>query len=212
MLGDPCDPCDVIHDAKEVPVGIKIYARIHHCRLKLNLTIEIWIAELNSSYLISVFTWRIISLDTLTSRDDVKHAWRHDVITWNKNVKHWQDSYESYSIAFLDLENPEIDTNIVVLQYPQPEIEYMTWSMTSSRDAKMSSVESTVLKVIPLNFSTSKTLKTIPIKLLYDFYNPRYNTWHFDVMYDVITWRQSVKRWSYSLGNDSIEFHDLKNL
>ena len=56
MLGDSCDPCDVIHDAKEVPVGIKIYARIHHCRLKLNLTIEIWIAELNSSYLISVFT------------------------------------------------------------------------------------------------------------------------------------------------------------
>ena len=48
------------------------------------------------------------------------------VITWNKNVKHWQDSYESYSIAFLDLENPEIDTNSVVLQYPQPEIEYMT--------------------------------------------------------------------------------------
>ena len=134
------------------------------------------------------------------------------VITWNKNVKHWPDSYESYSIAFLDLENPEIDTNIVVLQYPQPEIEYMTWSMTSSRDAKMSSVESTVLKVIPLNFSTSKTLKTIPIKLLYDFYNPRHNTWHFDVMYDVITWRQSVKRWSYSPGNDSIEFLDLKNL
>ena len=134
------------------------------------------------------------------------------VITWNKNVKHWQDSYESYSIAFLDLENPEIDTNIVVLHYRQPEIEYMTWSMTSSRDAKMSSVESTVLKVIPLNFSTSKTLKTIPIKLLYDFYSPRYNTLNFDVMYDVITWRQSVKRWSYSLGNDSIEFLDLKNL
>ena len=134
------------------------------------------------------------------------------VITWNKNVKHWQDSYESYSIAFLDLENPEIDTNSVVLQYPQPEIEYMTWSMTSSREAKMSNVESTVLKVIPLNFSTSKTLKTILIKLLYDFYNPRYNTWHSDVMYDVITWRQSVKRWSYSLRNDSIEFLDLKNL
>ena len=188
------------------------------------------------------------------------------VITWNKNVKHWQDSYESYSIAFLDLENPEIDTNIVVLQYPQPEIEYMTWSMTSSRDAKMSSVESTVLKVIPLNFSTSKTLETIPIKLLYDFYNPgtihdtltscmtssrdvkvsnadrtvlemiplnfltsktlkpipkkllydfynpRYNTWLLNVMYDIITWRQSVERWSYSLGNDSIEFLDHKNL
>ena len=95
------------------------------------------------------------------------------VITWSKNVKHWQYSYESYSIAFLDLENPQIDTNIVVLQYPQPEIEYMTSSMTSSRDAKMSSVESTALKIIPLNFSTSKTLKTIPIKLLYDFYNPR---------------------------------------
>ena len=47
---------------------------------------------------------------------------------------------------------------------------------------------------------------------VYDFYNPRYNTWHFDVMYDVITWRQSVKRWLYSLGNDSIEFLDLKNL
>ena len=62
MLGDPCD---VIHDAKEVPVGIKIYALIHHCRLKLNLTIEIWIAELNSSYLISVFTWRIISISEL---------------------------------------------------------------------------------------------------------------------------------------------------
>ena len=48
--------------------------------------------------------------------------------------------------------------------------------------------------------------------LLYNFYNPRYNTWHFDVMYDVITWRQSVKRWSYSPGNDSIKFLDLKNL
>ena len=47
------------------------------------------------------------------------------VITWSKNVKHWQYIYESYSIAFLDLENPEIDTNIVVLQYLQPEIEYM---------------------------------------------------------------------------------------
>ena len=31
-------------------------------------------------------------------------------------------------------------------------------------------------------------------------------------MCDVITWRHSVKRWSYSLGNDSIEFLDLKNL
>ena len=47
---------------------------------------------------------------------------------------------------------------------------------------------------------------------MYDFYNPRYDTWHFNVMYDVITWRQSVKRWSYSLVNDSIEFLDLKNL
>ena len=93
------------------------------------------------------------------------------VITWSKNVKHWQYNYESYSIAFLDIENPEIDTNIVVLQYPQPEIEYMTWSMTSSRDAKMSSVESTVFKVIPLNFLTSKTYKITPKTLLYDFYS-----------------------------------------
>ena len=31
-------------------------------------------------------------------------------------------------------------------------------------------------------------------------------------MCDVIMWRHSVKRWSYSLGNDSIEFLDLKNL
>ena len=178
MLGDPCD---VIHDAKEVPVGIKIYACIHHCRLKLSLTIEIWIAELNSSLELSNFGI------------------------------HMTDNLSELKIGNLGL-IIEIDTNIVVLQYPQPEIEYMTWSMTSSRDAKMSSVESTVLKVIPLNFSTSKTLKTIPIKLLYDFYNPRYNTWHFNVMYDVITWRQSVKRWSYSLGNDSIEFLDLKNL
>ena len=84
--------------------------------------------------------------------------------------------------------------------------------MTSSRDVKVLSADHTILEMIPLNFSTSKTLKTIPIKLLYDFYNPRYNTWHFDVMYDVIMWRQSVKRWSYSLGNDSIEFLDLKNL
>ena len=84
--------------------------------------------------------------------------------------------------------------------------------MTSSRDVKVLSADPTVLEMIPLNFSTSKTLKTIPIKLLYDFYKPRYNTWHFDVMYDVITWRQSVKRWSYSLGNDSIEFLDLTNL
>ena len=30
-------------------------------------------------------------------------------------------------------------------------------------------------------------------------------------MFDVITWRQSVKRWSYSLGNDSVEFLDFKN-
>ena len=31
-------------------------------------------------------------------------------------------------------------------------------------------------------------------------------------MCDVITWCHSVKRWSYSLGNDSIEILDLKNL
>ena len=30
-------------------------------------------------------------------------------------------------------------------------------------------------------------------------------------MYDVITWRQSVKRWSYSLRNDSLEFLDIEN-
>ena len=84
--------------------------------------------------------------------------------------------------------------------------------MTSSRDVKVLSTDLTVLEMIPLNFSTSKTLKTIPIKLLYDFYNPRYNKWHFNAMYDVITWRQSVKRISYSLGNDSIEFFDIKNL
>ena len=80
-------------------------------------------------------------------------------------------------LHFLTLKTPKL--TLILLFYnthAQPEIEYMTLSMTSSRYAKMSSVESTVLNVIPLNFLTSKTLKTIPIKLLSDFYNPRYNT------------------------------------
>ena len=95
------------------------------------------------------------------------------VITWSENVKHWQYSYESYSIAFLDLENPEIDTNIVVLQYPQQEIEYMTSSMTSSRDVKVLSADRTVLEMIPLNFLTSKIPKITPTTLFYDIYSKR---------------------------------------
>ena len=150
-------------------------------------------------------------------------AWYFDVTWWRQTCLASSRKIEMSSIDrtamkiiplhFLTLKTPKL--TLILLFYnthSQRKNTVMTWSMTSSRDAKMSSVESTVLKVIPLNFSTSKTLKTIPIKLMYDFYNPRYNTWHFDVMYDVITWRQSVKRWSYSLGNDSIEFFELKNL
>ena len=99
----------------------------------------------------------------------------YDVITWRQSVKRWLYSLGNDSIEFLDLKNLENDTNKVAVRLLQPEIQYMTlWRhvMTSSRDVKVLSADRTVLEMIPLNFSTSKTLKTILIKLLYDFYNP----------------------------------------
>ena len=69
---------------------------------------------------------------------------------------------ESYSIAFLDLENPQIDTNIVVLRIPtarDTRHDTLTSSMTSSRDEKMSSVESTALENYSIEFLDLKNLE-----------------------------------------------------
>ena len=171
MLVDPCDPCDVIHDAKEVPVGIKIYARIHHLPIETQSDDR----DLDRRIELELSNFGIHMTDNL--------AWYFDVTWWrqtclassreieNRNVKHWQDSYESYSIAFLDLENPEIDTNIVVLQYPQPEIETWREAWRHRVTQKCRALRAQFLKLFHW-ISRPQKPETIPIKLLYDFIQP----------------------------------------
>ena len=93
----------------------------------------------------------------------------YDVITWRQSVKGWSYSLAFYSIEFLDLNNLENDTNKVAaktskIYNPRYNTGYtLTSCKTSSRDVKVLSADRTVLEMIALNFSTSKTLKTISL-------------------------------------------------
>ena len=102
-------------------------------------------------------------------------AWHCDV-TWWQSVKRWSYSLGNDSVEFLDLKNPENDTNNVVLWYIQQKIEYLTlWRHVwrPSRDVTVSSADRTVLEMIPLNFLTSKIPKMTPTTLFYDIYSKR---------------------------------------
>ena len=96
------------------------------------------------------------ALDTVTSRDDVTHDVKVSCIL-SRVVEVVQQLYWYGFQGFQGVMTSQC----------------MTSCVTSSRDVTVSSADRTVLEMIPLNFLTSKTLKTIPIKLLYDFYNPR---------------------------------------